>query len=202
MLKVGLTGGIGSGKSTVSSMFLQKGIDIIDADKISREVLAAYPQILVSIRKEFGDRFFGPSGELKRKELGNYIFEENSRKEKLDSIIIPYIKHMIRYEIEKLNKEKKEICIVDAPTLIEHGFHKEMDINILVWVDRNTQLTRLKKRDLLSDQEAVNRINSQMPLDEKRELSDYIIDNTKDISWTQEQFEVIYNKLINLARTR
>lgn len=202
MLKVGLTGGIGSGKSTVSSMFLQKGIDIIDADKISREVLAAYPQILVSIRKEFGDRFFGPSGELKRKELGNYIFEENSRKEKLDSIIIPYIKHMIRYEIEKLNKEKKEICIVDAPTLIEHGFHKEMDINILVWVDCNTQLTRLKKRDLLSDQEAVNRINSQMPLDEKRELSDYIIDNTKDISWTQEQFEVIYNKLINLARTR
>lgn len=202
MLKVGLTGGIGSGKSTVSSMFLQKGIDIIDADKISREVLAAYPQILVSIRKEFGDRFFGPSGELKRKELGNYIFEENSRKEKLDSIIIPYIKHMIRYEIEKLNKEKSGICIVDAPTLIEHGFHKEMDINILVWVDRNTQLTRLKKRDLLSDQEAVNRINSQMPLDEKRELSDYIIDNTKDISWTQEQFEVIYNKLINLARTR
>lgn len=202
MLKVGLTGGIGSGKSTVSSMFLQKGIDIIDADKISREVLAAYPQILASIRKEFGDRFFGPSGELKRKELGNYIFEENSRKEKLDSIIIPYIKHMIRYEIEKLNKEKKEICIVDAPTLIEHGFHKEMDINLLVWVDRNTQLTRLKKRDLVSDQEAVNRINSQMPLDEKRELSDYIIDNTKDISWTQEQFEVIYNKLINLARTR
>lgn len=202
MLKVGLTGGIGSGKSTVSSMFLQKGIDIIDADKISRQVLNAYPQILASIRKEFGDRFFGPSGELKRKELGNYIFEENSRKEKLDSIIIPYIKHMIRSEIEKLNKEKKEICIVDAPTLIEHGFHKEMDINILVWVDRNTQLTRLKKRDLLSDQEAVNRINSQMPLDEKRELSDYIIDNTKDISWTQEQFEVIYNKLINLARAR
>lgn len=202
MLKVGLTGGIGSGKSTVSSMFLQKGINIIDADKISREVLTAYPQILASIRKEFGDRFFGPSGELKRKELGNYIFEENSRKEKLDSIIIPYIKHMIRYEIEKLNNGKKEICVVDAPTLIEHGFHKEMDINILVWVDRNTQLTRLKKRDLLSSQEAVNRINSQMPLDEKRELSDYIIDNTKDISWTQEQFEVIYNKLINLARTR
>ena len=202
MLKVGLTGGIGSGKSTVSSMFLQKGIDIIDADKIARKVLVVYPQILISIRNEFGDRFFDSSGELKRKELGSYVFGENSRKEKLDSIVIPFIKDMIRSEIEKLDEEKKKICIVDAPTLIEHGFHKEMDKNILVWVDYHTQLSRLKRRDLLDEQEAVNRINSQMPLDKKIELSDYIIDNTKDISCTREQFDVIYNKLINLARAK
>lgn len=189
MLRIGLTGGIGSGKSTVSSILREKGFNIIDADVIAREVLLLYPIILEKVKECFGKNFFDESGQLKRKEFGNFIFAEEERRKHYEDIILPYIKKEIFHRIKRFEEEKNEICVLDAPTLIENGLHKEMNINILVWVDIDTQIERIKKRDDLLDTEIIDRINSQMSLEEKREFVDYIIDNSHTIERTKKELE-------------
>lgn len=196
MLTIGLTGGIGSGKSTVSAMFKDKGIPIVDADVISREVLLLYPEILEKIKKEFGETFFTEEGELKRRELGNYVFKKEEERKKLEFIIIPFIKKEIWNRVDILRAKGEKMCIVDAPTLIENGIHKEMDSNILVWVDIKTQIERVKNRDVLSDDEVMHRVNAQMPLGEKKKYADYIIDNSESIEYTEKQVDdFLLNKL-------
>lgn len=195
MLKIGLTGGIGSGKSTVSSYFKHKGIPIVDADMISREVLILYGEIRQKIKESFGEGFFDQKGDLKRRELGNYIFKNEYRRQKLEKIIIPYIIKEIFDKINNYKNQGQRICIVDAPTLIEHKLHGKMDKNILVWVDKVTQIERVMKRDILSEKEVVNRINAQMSLDEKKNYVDFIIDNRGNIEDTKKQINSILKQL-------
>jgi len=193
LIKIGLTGGIASGKSTVSKAFTELGINVIDADVIAREVLILYPELLEKIRSTFGDHFFKEDGSLDRKALGNYIFKYSSERLKLDNIMLPPIKEEIFKRIDELEKSGIKICIVDAATLIEQGIHKQMDMNILVWVEKNTQIERLRKRDNISLEQAMNRINSQMSLEEKKKYVDFIIDNDKDLKYMREQVEEIMN---------
>lgn len=195
MLKIGLTGGIGSGKSTVSLMLKKKGFPIIDADIVAREVLETYPQILEQVKKHFGYNFFNENGKLKRKEFGNFIFSKEDRKKDYENIIMPFIKNEIFNRITELEKEKEEVCILDAPTLIENGLHLKMDINILVWVDLKTQIERVKKRDVLSEDQVFNRINSQMSLEDKKKVVDYIIDNSGTIERTKRQVNKILQEI-------
>ena len=177
MIKIGLTGGIGSGKSTVSKMLIDNGFKVIDADNISKEVLIKYPEIIDKIKIEFGSGFFDWRGEFRRREFGNHIFRFPKQRKKYEEIIIPYIKKEIYNEIESYEKAGTSIVILDAPTLIENNLHTDMDYIIVVWVDNNTQVIRLKNRDRLSREEAINRMNSQLPLDQKREYAHIIIDN-------------------------
>lgn len=195
MLKIGLTGGIGSGKSTISYMFKEKGFPIIDADIISREVLRIYPQILEQVKLCFGKDFFDENGELKRKEFGNFIFLKKERKKSYENIIMPFIKEEIFNRISELEKQKEEICILDAATLIENKLHTHMDINILVWVDFKTQIERVKKRDNLSEAQVINRIKSQMSLEDKKKLVDYTLDNSGNIKKTKEELEKILKEI-------
>lgn len=196
MLKVGLTGGIGSGKSTVSKILLEEGIPVIDADVISREVISIYPEILILIKKEFGEAVVDETGALQRRELGNIVFAHEEKRIKLESIIIPFIMKEIFKQLEKYKSSGAKLCIVDAPTLIEHGLHKEMDKNILVWVDRQTQIIRVTKRDIMKEKEVINRINSQYSLDSKREKVDYVIDNTGTFEETKVQVISVVKQLI------
>jgi len=196
VIKIGLTGGIGSGKSTVSKMLLEQGFKIIDADIIAREVLVKYPEILEKIRINFGEGFFDWRGEFRRKEFGNHIFRFPKQRKKYEEIIIPYIKNEIFMEIEKYEKTNEKMIILDAPTLIETNLHKEMDYIILVWVDSNTQVMRIKNRDNLSREEITNRINSQLPLDSKKDYANIIIDNSKELLKTKDQV----NKVIDFLK--
>lgn len=191
MLKIGLTGGIGTGKSTVSAIFREHGIEIVDADIIAREVLEKYPEILNKVRVEFGEGFFDWRGDFRRKEFGNHIFKFPKQRIKYESIVMPYIKKEIHNEIERLEKEDNKLIIVDAPILIETGLHEEMDYVVLVSADTQTQIQRIKARDGLANNDALNRINAQMSLDKKREFSNIIIDNNKDIENTRVQVEDI-----------
>lgn len=195
MLKIGLTGGIGSGKSTVSLMLKKKGFPIVDADIVAREVLETYPQILEQVKKHFGHGFFDENGKLKRKEFGNFIFSKEERKKDYENIIMPFIKNEIFNRITELEKEKEDVCILDAPTLIENGLHVKMDINILVWVDLKTQIERVKKRDVLSEEQVFNRINSQMSLEDKKKVVDYIIDNSGTIERTKREVNKILQEI-------
>ncbi len=193
MLKIGLTGGIGSGKSTVAALFKRAGFTLIDADIIAREVLIKFPEILQQVKEKFGEAFFDAEGDLKRKEFGNYIFKYPKERIKYEDIIMPFIKNTLFEEIQFYEDDKEKVVIIDAPTLIENGLHEKMDYNILVWVDKDTQISRIKSRDSLNEEEAINRIDSQMSLEEKKEYVNFIIDNSHSIGSTQSQVEELIN---------
>ena len=191
MIKIGLTGGIGSGKSTVSFMLKEAGFNIIDADVIARDVLVKYPEILERVKIEFGAGFFDWRGDFRRKEFGNHIFRFPKQRKKYEEIILPYIKREIYENIDKLEKKKADFVIVDAPTLIENDLHKDMDYVILVWVDNNTQIQRVRSRDSLMIEDAINRINSQMPLDRKKDFANIVIENNDTLAKTKEQVDLL-----------
>ena len=166
MINIGLTGGIGTGKSTLSKMMMAAGIKVLDADLVARNVLEVYPEILQKIRIEFGDAYFDWRGEFRRKEFGNHIFRFPQERIKYEEIIIPYIKKEIFLALERYENNNTKVVVLDAPTLIENNLHGDMDYVILVWADTNTQIQRIKGRDRLSQSDAVSRINSQMSAEE------------------------------------
>jgi len=124
MLKVGITGGIGSGKSTVTNMLIDKCFCVIDADIVAREVFIIYPEIISKIKEDFGNIFFDKEGKLMRKEFGNYIFKSDDRRKKLDSIMIPFIKGEINLRIKRYEQENLQLCFLDAPTFNREQFTK------------------------------------------------------------------------------
>lgn len=189
MIKIGLTGGIGSGKSTVSTMLKEAGFPIIDADIIAKSVLEKYPEILEKVKIDFGSGFFDWKGNFRRKEFGNHIFRFPKQRIKYEAIILPYIVNEIEEELKSLEKKGKKRVILDAPTLIENDLHKDMDYVILVWVDSNTQIQRVRSRDALSREDAINRINAQLSLERKKDFANIIIENNDTLLKTKVQVE-------------
>ena len=187
MIKIGLTGGIGTGKSTVSDILKGEKFKIIDADIIAKEVLEKNPEILDMVRTQFGSGFFDWRGEFRRKEFGNHIFRFPKQRVKYEDIIMPYIKQSIEENIKVYDKKGEKIIIIDAPTLIENNLHIEMDYVILVYADNSVQIQRVMNRDKLTKVEAVSRINSQMSMEAKKEFANIIIDNNTDLIDTQKQ---------------
>lgn len=189
MIKIGLTGGIGTGKSTVSRMLIAAGFKVLDADLVAREVLNKYPEILQKVRIEFGEGFFDWRGEFRRKEFGNHIFRFPKLRIKYENIIIPYIKKEIEVAFERYEKNGESIVILDAPTLIENNLHSNMDYVILVWADNSTQIQRVRNRDKVSNADAISRINAQMSLEEKKKYANILIDNNGELIKTKTQVD-------------
>ena len=187
MIKIGLTGGIGTGKSTVSAILKNEGFKVIDADTVSKNVLEDKPEILEKVRIQFGEGFFDWRGEFRRREFGNHIFRFPKQRIKYEEIIMPYIKAKIENEIKSYEKKGEKIVIIDAPTLIENNLHEEMDYVILVCTDNSTQIQRVKNRDKLTQSEVVSRINAQMSMEDKKEFANITIDNNNDLVETQKQ---------------
>lgn len=187
MIKIGLTGGIGTGKSTVCNILRNEGFKIIDADAIAKEVIEKNPQILDMVRTQFGSGFFDWRGEFRRREFGNHIFRFPKERIKYENIIMPYIKKSLEDNIKLYDKKGEKIVIVDAPTLIENNMQDEMDYVVLVCVDNSVQIQRVMGRDKLSKPDVVSRINSQMSLEAKKEFANIIIDNNGEVLETQKQ---------------
>ena len=198
MLLVGLTGGIATGKSLVSEILRGLGTYIIDADKIAREVVEPQKPAWLEIVEFFGKDIINKDRTINRKRLGEIVFNDPLKKRKLEEIVHPRV-------IEEENRMLKEylkikpdgIVIIDAALLIEAGSHKRVDKLIVVYADKETQTKRLMERDGLSRTDAEKRIASQMPLDEKVKMADFVIDNSKGIEGTQRQTIDIFNKLRN-----
>ncbi|MBP2023142.1 dephospho-CoA kinase [Clostridium punense] len=188
---VGLTGNIGSGKSTVSNYLKEKGISVIDADVISREVMINHPDILTKIKLNFGDECFDQNGTLIRKKLGNIIFANQEKKNKLEEIIIPYIIKDIFAKVKEYADKGIDLCVVDAPTLIENNLHFYMNAIILVTVGREIQLKRVMERDSLSLKEATIRIDAQMKEEHKLKYADFVIKNDGTKEHAKKQLEEI-----------
>ena len=194
MLRIGITGGIASGKSTVVKHISGKGIPVVDADIVAREVLSLYPKILDYLKGRYGERVFR-DGELDRKELGRIVFSsDRDRKEYMD-IIMPYIRLEIEKRLDMLESEDYAAAILDAPLLFEEGFEKDMDCTILVYAEAQVQLQRLMKRNGITEEEASRMIASQMPVKKKLDLADYVVDNSGDLEETKEEIDMVFVKM-------
>lgn len=182
MLVVGLTGGIASGKSTVSEYLQELGASIIDADKIAKELVEKDSPALQEIVAYFGQEILDENGQLRRKCLAELIFNSSIEREKLNSILHPRIFQRVEEQITLFRTNKiVPLIVLDAPLLLETGMQSLVDEVWVVAVKPEVQLTRLMERDGITREAARERIASQMPLAEKIKLADRVIDNSQGI---------------------
>jgi len=191
MRVLGLTGGIGSGKSMVAQMFSRLGAVVIDADQLAREVVEPGQPALQEIAATFGSDVLLPDGRLDRPKLAGIIFADAAERAKLDAITHPRIRARMDEEI-KARRSGPGVLIADIPLLYENDRTQTVEKVIVVWVDPKTQLLRIRQRDGLSADAARQRIDAQMPLDAKRARADHVIDNSGSRDDTRAQVEAIY----------
>lgn len=191
MTKVlGLTGGIASGKSTVSNVFKEHGIPVIDADIVAREVTKAGEPAVEEIRQAFGNQVIQEDGEIDREKLGAIVFESDEKRVILNKIVHGDIGKRIRKKRRQLIDEGHKLIVLDIPLLFEASYEDDVDEVMVVYVDSETQKERLVKRDPhLSEEDALNRIESQMSLEVKAERADTLIHNEGTIEETIQQVE-------------
>jgi dephospho-CoA kinase len=192
---IGLTGGIASGKSTVSHMISDEGVPVVDADVISRDVVKpgkiAYHQII----DHFGLAILKQDGQINREKLGEIIFNDEKERRVLNQIIHPRVRKELKDQADALQSEGHPIVILDIPLLIEGELFQLVDKILLVYVPKSVQLKRLKERNNYTEEEALKRINSQLSLDKKKTYATFIIDNSSDLTHTREQVTTLLNKL-------
>lgn len=197
MIKVGLTGGIATGKSTVAGYLRKQGIPIIDADVIAREVVVVGKPALDEIRTAFGDTVINEAGELDRKALGKLVFGNRALLKKLNAITHPYVYAEMEAQAEHYRIAGEQLVILDLPLLYETNNHAGAQKVIVAVVTEEKQLERLMKRNDLSLAEAKQRVAAQMPLAQKQLLADFVVDNNGTIQSTYEQVDQILKKLLN-----
>lgn len=198
MRVIGLTGGIASGKSLVSRFLKELGAVVIDADQIARDVVRVGSPAWMEIVQEFGEGVCNPDGSLDRKKLGKIVFSERSKLDRLNRITHPYIISEIKRLLNDYRKSAPDsIVVLDVPLLFETGLERMVDEVWVVYVDHQTQLERLMKRDGLSVEDALRKISSQIPLEEKIKLADHVIDNRGDPQETFLQVKRLWESLYN-----
>jgi dephospho-CoA kinase len=196
MLKVGLTGGIGSGKSTVSAMLAKLGARIIDADALAHEALAPGGPAYEPVVRAFGRRVLTSDGSVDRKALADIVFRDEDRRRLLEAIVHPVVlAEAERLTAEISSREPDAVVVLDAALLVESGAHARMDRLVVVWCSPGTQMSRLTEKCGLTPEEAALRIAAQMPLDEKRSYADHVVDNDGKIDDTLRQVEELYGLL-------
>ncbi len=196
--KIGITGGIGTGKTLVINTLKEFGIPVISADEIVRE-LQRDPYYLEKIREIFGDKVF-EEGQLNRKKLAEIIFSDDKERKKLEDLLHPPVLAEIKKRLEDF--KNKEIVAVEVPLLFEVGIENWFDEIWVVYAPFKIQLERIIKRDNISKEEAVKRIKAQIPIEEKVKKADFVIYNDKDVESTKDQIKdrilsihrMIYNK--------
>ena len=193
---IGLTGGIGTGKSTVSQILREKKFPVIDLDTISHEVIKI-PKVIEKIVENFGKEVLENSGNfenknnairISREKLGKIIFENKEKRLLLNSIMHPEILHTMREQISKYKKNNK-IIFVEIQLLFEVQWEKEFDYILLISAKKSTQIRRILERDKRSENDALNIINSQLPLDEKKKRSNFVIENDGNIEELKEKID-------------
>ena len=196
MKVIGLTGSIGSGKSTVSGFFEKLGAIVIDADQVSRQVVEPGSPALKELTVAFGANILNPDGSLNRTLVAEIVFNSDEKRELLNSIIHPMIFNEINSTIEEYREKGTEIIILEAALILEKkGLIKLIDKLIVVSIDEETQKKRLEGRGDLSREQINARINSQLTNNEKIKHADYIIDNNQDLVNTREQVRELWDKL-------
>lgn len=191
---VGLTGGIASGKSTVSKMFAKHGAKIVDADEIARVVVEPGTPGLAKIVEAFGSHLLDGTC-LNREALGTIVFSDESARKRLNAIIHPLVRQEMHRLTDLYRKQGEAVIIWDVPLLYESQLTDFVKKVIVVYVPKEVQLERLQKRNQLTETEALQRIQAQMSIEEKRQIADYVIDNQGSLSRTESQVDRLWNYL-------
>ncbi len=196
---VGLTGGIGSGKTTVANIFAAYGVTLIDADIIARDIVKPQTPALVKIVERFGNNYLGADGYLDRAKLREKVFNDSTAKQWLNNLLHPLIRSTIGKE---LSAAKSAYCLLIAPLLIENKLTHYVNRVLVVDVDEKTQLTRAMLRDNNSQTLIKNIMKSQLPRQERLAVADDIIDNTVALDKVHKQVEKLHQFYLNLASTK
>ncbi|MGM0212957.1 dephospho-CoA kinase [Enterococcus sp. AZ109] len=183
---LGVTGGIASGKSTVVKIFREAGFPVVDGDIVARQVVEPGTPGLAALIDVFGGEIITSAGTLNRKKLGNLIFSDAKERQKLNHTLDPYIRDEIDQQINTA-KLDSPLVIADIPLLFEGHYERKMDAVAVVYVDQATQMQRLMRRNNLTETEATSRIRSQMSLEEKKQLADFVFDNRGSMEETKHQ---------------
>lgn len=190
-LVIGLTGSIASGKSTVAKMFREMEIPVIDADQISKDAVepgeAAYEEIV----HHFGEIILQEDGRIDRKKLGQIIFSDEDKRSQLNSIVHPKVRQEMINRREYYKQKQCAAVVLDIPLLYESNLTDYVEKTLVVYVDEKTQLERLMERDQSGEEDAKDRIQSQMPLKKKADLADAVIDNNGSIEKSYRQLKDI-----------
>ena len=197
MLHVGLTGNIASGKSYVASLFADMGACIIDADSVVHDLLKCGTNTYDRIVDGFGKQILDQNGSIDRKKLARIVFFDAEQRRRLNALIHPEVGAEISRRISEYEKSfSSGIIIVDAALMVETGGYKQYDCLIVVTCDPSSQLSRLMDRDGMTEEEAGARMASQMPMEDKIKLADYVIDNSGTLKQTRDQAESVYRDLL------
>lgn len=191
MIKIGLTGGIGSGKTVVAKMFEQENIPVLYADEIGRDLVDKGQPALEKIVEHFGKTILLDNGHLNRPKLRKMIFEEYKDKEWIENLLHPLIKNQL---IEQTKKLEKKYCIIEVPLLLETDFKDLVDLILIVDCDEDTQINRVMKRDGISKIEAQNMIKSQLSRSDRLKYADEVILNESNLEDLQESVNLLIKK--------
>jgi dephospho-CoA kinase len=195
MKVVGLTGGIASGKSTISKMFLENNIAVIDCDIIAKDLLNQGTIVYDEVVDCFGKEILLTNKDINRKKLAKTIFRNRRKREKLNGLVHPRVKEEVFEQLRHYKFMNHEYVILDVPLLYETEFHTFCDEIIVVYCNRKEQIERLMIRDHIDIEYATTKIDSQMSLELKKERADYVIDNSLSILETKKQFNQILESL-------
>lgn len=189
-MNIGLTGGIATGKSTVSRMLTSRGAALIDADVIARQIMEPGHRVLAAVVDRFGQAVLLPDGTLNRKKLGEIVFSHPEERKALEQLTHPAIRTEMKERMEELEAENPHrLVVADIPLLYESGLESLYEAIMVVYVPRELQLARLMNRDELSLEEAEARLKAQMDIEQKKERADILIDNSRGLEETERQIE-------------
>jgi dephospho-CoA kinase len=199
---IGLTGGIGSGKSTVARLLEKLGAEVLDADAIVHELQGPGQALAAEIGKRFGSRVLRSDGSVNREALGVLVFRDAAARQRLNQLVHPRVGGEIARRVQAARNAGARVLVLDIPLLLET---RDPDLSarsllgidaiVVVWVPLETQIARLLQRDHLSREEALRRISAQMPLDEKRLFADHVIDNSGTPEETAHQVRALWTRL-------
>ena len=188
---IGLTGGIGSGKSTVSAMLRELGATVVDADEAARAVVEPGQPALAEIRAEFGEEVIEPGDQLDRKALADRVFDDEAARLKLNAITHPRVREWMGARVAEAAAAGAEVAFMDTPLLYETGLDAGVAETVVVWVPVEQQVQRAVARGM-DEADVRARIRAQMALDEKRARADHVVDNSGSLEATRQQVEALW----------
>lgn len=197
---IALTGGIGSGKTTVAKLFQGRGVPVIDADILAKEVVAKSSPGLQQVITAFGPEFLTAQGELDRAKMSAHVFKNSGNLQQLESILHPLIQKRTAELRAQAEKDGHEFAIYDIPLLFEKKMEDRFDGIVLVWAPAELQLKRLQARNGMSLEDAKLRLKAQIPIDDKKSKSTWVLDNSGDLKFLDQQFEQVFRAITSAAK--
>ena len=200
MLIVGLTGGVASGKSTVSNILREEGAYLIDADQIARDLVQPHTPVWRELIKTFGKDILQQDGSIHRKRLATIVFSDREKRDQLNQLLHPRIQEEMQRRVRAIGQSDPDaIVVIDAALLVETGAHRDMDQLIVVQATEAQQVERLRGREGMDLEEAKRIVSAQMPLGEKLKVADFVIGNEGAIEETRRKAKEVFQELRRMA---